>query len=257
MHTIGERLEEARKRQGLSIREAAEATKIRSDFLLNMESNLFNFPLPDIYRRGFLRVYATYLKLDPEKLLTDYHAIQLGSSRARRGRGSYGTLETPEAQENAAPAATAVEADEDEAPAPDAQTEAPAAVDPHQYFKIGAVIVGTIVLLLLLIAGTRALFNSGDKADAPIPVEQQGPVVYNYVFTAKDDISSLTVTNEGKKLFSGPVRRGQKVPVSFEGEVELLCTQRENLVIESDGKTFGIPGTGIVRAYLPPRTKAP
>ena len=33
MQSIGERLEEARKRKGISLREAAEATKIRSDFL--------------------------------------------------------------------------------------------------------------------------------------------------------------------------------------------------------------------------------
>ena len=33
MQTIGERLEEARKKRGLSLREAAEATKIRGDYL--------------------------------------------------------------------------------------------------------------------------------------------------------------------------------------------------------------------------------
>ena len=32
MQTIGERLEEARKRKGISIREASEATKIRSEY---------------------------------------------------------------------------------------------------------------------------------------------------------------------------------------------------------------------------------
>lgn len=255
MHTIGERLEEARKRQGLSIREASEATKIRSDFLLNMESNLFNFPLPDIYRRGFLRVYANYLKLDPEKLLTDYHAIQLGSSRARRGRGSYGTLETPESQETPAPAA--VEAETEEAIPEPVETSEPAAVDPHQYWKIGAVIVGTIVLLLLLVAGTRALFRSSEEPKAPVPVEQAGPVVYNYVFTAKDDIASLIISNEGKKLYSGSVRRGQKVPVSFEGEIEVLCTQLQNLTFEGDGKSGGWPTwNGIGKAYFPPRKKA-
>ena len=61
MQTIGERLEEARKRKGISIREAAEATKIRGDYLHKYESNQFDIKLPEIYVRGFLRTYANYL----------------------------------------------------------------------------------------------------------------------------------------------------------------------------------------------------
>jgi cytoskeleton protein RodZ len=55
MQTIGERLEEARKRKGISIREAAEATKIRGDYLHKYENNQFDIKLPEIYVRGFLR----------------------------------------------------------------------------------------------------------------------------------------------------------------------------------------------------------
>ena len=49
MQTIGERLEDARKRKGISIREAAEATKIRGDYLQRFESNQFDLSLADIY----------------------------------------------------------------------------------------------------------------------------------------------------------------------------------------------------------------
>ena len=48
MQSIGERFEEARKRKGISLREASEATKIRSDFLGNIEQNKFSFDLPEI-----------------------------------------------------------------------------------------------------------------------------------------------------------------------------------------------------------------
>ena len=68
MQTIGERLEEARKRKGISIREAAEATKIRGDYLHKFESNQFDIKLPDIYIRGFLRIYSNFLKLPGEKM---------------------------------------------------------------------------------------------------------------------------------------------------------------------------------------------
>ncbi len=97
MQTIGERLEEARKRKGISIREAAEATKIRGDYLHKFESNQFDLKLPEIYVRGFLRIYATYLKLPPEKLVSDYLALGLGEGGKPQGRGLnreiYGKIE--------------------------------------------------------------------------------------------------------------------------------------------------------------------
>lgn len=70
MRNIGERLEEARKRKGVSIREAAEAAKIRSDYPHKFESNRFDLNLADIYVRGFLRNYAHVLKLPAEKSST-------------------------------------------------------------------------------------------------------------------------------------------------------------------------------------------
>ena len=86
MQTNGERLEEARKRKGISIREAAEATKIRGDNLHKYESNQFDIKLPEIYVRGFLRTYANYLKLSGDKIVNDYTALGL-SDAAKNSRG--------------------------------------------------------------------------------------------------------------------------------------------------------------------------
>ena len=95
--TIGERLEEARKRRGVSIREAAEATKIRSDYLMAMEDSSMDIPLPEIYVRGFLQNYARFLKLDPEQLLTDYNAHRLRKSGgSSSNRPNFGRVELPE-----------------------------------------------------------------------------------------------------------------------------------------------------------------
>jgi cytoskeletal protein RodZ len=96
MQSIGERLEEARKRKGISIREAAEATKIRGDYLHKFESNQFDIKLPEIYVRGFLRTYANYLKTPADKIVSDYNALGLGeSSKASRNlnREVYGRLD--------------------------------------------------------------------------------------------------------------------------------------------------------------------
>jgi transcriptional regulator with XRE-family HTH domain len=107
---IGERLEEARKRKNVSIRESAEATKIRGDYLMAMEDNSFDIPLPQIYIRGFLKNYARFLKLDPNKILTDYDAFLLGrstpathahsGSRSASSRESLGHIEIPDERED-------------------------------------------------------------------------------------------------------------------------------------------------------------
>ena len=65
-------------------REASEATKIRGEYLNNFESNSFDINLPDIYIRGFLRSYANYLKINADKILTDYNAHLLGESKPAR-----------------------------------------------------------------------------------------------------------------------------------------------------------------------------
>ena len=74
MQTLGERLQEARQRLGVTLREAAEFTKIRTDYLQAMEASQFeSIPLADVYKRGFVKVYAKYLRLDDDKAAADFN----------------------------------------------------------------------------------------------------------------------------------------------------------------------------------------
>ena len=86
MTTIGERLEDARKKKGISIREAAEATKIRGEYLQKFEGNQFDIGLSEIYVRGFLKSYAFFLKMPADRILNDYASLGRGESKrpARR-----------------------------------------------------------------------------------------------------------------------------------------------------------------------------
>jgi transcriptional regulator with XRE-family HTH domain len=94
MQTIGERLEDARKKKGVSIREAAEATKIRGDYLQKLESNQFDIGLKNIYVRGFLRNYATFLRLPTERILSDFEDLGHGEARVRQpSREVYGRMD--------------------------------------------------------------------------------------------------------------------------------------------------------------------
>src|SRR5450432_604334 len=95
MQTIGERLEEARKRKGISIREAAESTKIRGDYLQKFEANTFAIDLPPLYIKGFLRAYSRYLELDPERQVSDLNALlaKEGKPARREHREVYGRVD--------------------------------------------------------------------------------------------------------------------------------------------------------------------
>jgi len=72
--TLGSRLEEARKSKGVSLREASEATKIRMEYLTLFESDDFDIPLPPIYQRGFIKIYARYLGEDADWFASEIQA---------------------------------------------------------------------------------------------------------------------------------------------------------------------------------------
>jgi cytoskeletal protein RodZ len=94
---IGNTLREARIRRGLSITEVETVTKIRSKYLEALEENDFEvLPGPTVVK-GFLRSYAVFLKLDPERVLTEYR------SQFEYHRDEIGALRTEMAQQRRSP----------------------------------------------------------------------------------------------------------------------------------------------------------
>ena len=88
---IGQKLEEARNRKGISIREASESTKIRGDYLSAFEAGNFDLSIPDVYLRGFVKLYARFLDLDQEAIVSDLD-IELGASPRKVSRKSLGSI---------------------------------------------------------------------------------------------------------------------------------------------------------------------
>ena len=74
MVEIGTALQDARTRKGLSLPDAAEATRIRVKFLAALEAERFGELPADVYARGFLRTYAEYLGLDGDILVSELNA---------------------------------------------------------------------------------------------------------------------------------------------------------------------------------------
>ena len=71
MPTVGEQLRQGREKQKLTIHQAAELTKIKSDHVRALESGQYDAFSAPVYIRGFVRTYARYLKLDEARLLAD------------------------------------------------------------------------------------------------------------------------------------------------------------------------------------------
>jgi cytoskeletal protein RodZ len=69
MPTVAEQLRAGREARQLTIPQVADATKIRTDHLRALEEGNFNLFSAPVYIRGFVRNYATLLKLDVPQIM--------------------------------------------------------------------------------------------------------------------------------------------------------------------------------------------
>ncbi|MGD0251242.1 MAG: helix-turn-helix domain-containing protein [Verrucomicrobiota bacterium] len=69
MPTVAEQLRAGREARQLTIPQVAEATKIRTDHIRALEEGNFNVFSAPVYIRGFVRNYATHLKLDVPQVM--------------------------------------------------------------------------------------------------------------------------------------------------------------------------------------------
>jgi cytoskeleton protein RodZ len=70
MSTVAEKLRQAREAQNLTVHQIAETTKIRTDHIRALEEGNLNMFSAPVYIRGFVRSYATLLKLDVKEIMS-------------------------------------------------------------------------------------------------------------------------------------------------------------------------------------------
>ncbi len=69
MSTVAEQLRAAREAQNLTVYQVAEITKIRTDHIRALDEGNYDVFSAPVYIRGFVRTYATLLKLDVPKTM--------------------------------------------------------------------------------------------------------------------------------------------------------------------------------------------
>lgn len=72
MPQIGDTLREARIRKGLSIKDVADVTRIRTRYLEALEQDDYEVIRGSTIVKAYLRNYATYLRLDADALVEEY-----------------------------------------------------------------------------------------------------------------------------------------------------------------------------------------
>ena len=72
---VGSLLRAQREALGLTLEQAEEATRIRHRYLEALEAERFADLPGEVYVRGFLRLYAEYLGLDPDEVLSRYRPL--------------------------------------------------------------------------------------------------------------------------------------------------------------------------------------
>jgi cytoskeleton protein RodZ len=143
---IGPLLEKKRLEKGLSLKEAEQATKIRTRYLKGLECE-DPTALPDpVYARGFLKTYANFLGLDGEQLSREFR-----DHRAPR-RERYLDYERPQRGEFDQPIIN------------------PGGVDDAERRRISGATIFTIVLAVLVLAVMiGALYYVGSRSTGNIP----------------------------------------------------------------------------------------
>jgi len=289
--TIGERLEEARKRKGVSIREAAEATKIRGDYLLSMEDNSFEINLPEIYVRGFLRNYASFLKMDDDKVIHEYDTLRMqGLSKSERRvaqltkQAASVDDEEVELPDTAAPTESlgrvdlpsnptfgdSIDSDFDEED--EEESKGFLDYDKSIYLKVaaglGAVVIFALIITLLvnLIGGDSPEINpevnntvvatpENNVSDTQTPASQADVSQEGpdeVVFVALGRVMIIVEQKkDNKRLYQGTLAQGERVSVNADGPIQVRYDNGDNLMVERHGRSYRMGQSGLGYNSLP------
>ena len=82
--SLGEVLRTARQKRRLSISQIAETTRLKATMIEDLERNDFSRVPAPIYGRGFLRMYAEAVGIDPRPLVEEYIRVYAVSRPAAR-----------------------------------------------------------------------------------------------------------------------------------------------------------------------------
>jgi hypothetical protein len=219
---IGPALRKARLLRGKSIEEASRETRIRADYLSALERERFDALLGEVYVRGFLRSYSSYLGLDSDKVLTVYNrhfgppASTLPKAPEAPLQGAGGRHQLPSLRGHPLP---------------------------------GGLLVSAALIALVAFAAA-GLFSRSKTAPPPatIPgVQATAGVLPQGVMVAVQALTPVhvTVLVDGKAtpVFDRVLRDGEGETFEGSTQIEILLDHGASAVIIVNGHGLGSPGS--------------
>lgn len=218
---IGPALRRARQMRGKSVEEAARETRIRAEYIEALEGEEFDSLLGDVYVRGSLRSYSTYLGLDPSKVLTVYNR-HFGEPQPTLPHVAPAPIRSPRS----------------------AHPHLPQLVRHHPSW---AFLIGVAMLILAafaaagLLSRTRGAPRAGAPASGAQAIDVQPPIV-EVAIRALQPVR-VTVTSDGHVVFQGMLHRDEAR--TFQGNVTVQVQMEKGGVaaITVNGHDIGKPGS--------------
>lgn len=272
MSNLGQQLQEARSRLGFSLKEVADIIHIRPEYLGEMEENTFNIPLPTVYVRGFVRLYAKFLKLNQDEMVELFnkrHAqIEFSSEvsadreslRETKSLGQF-TLPHPDSREEGIERGGGSRIFERYRASDD---------DSRSPWIYVAGIGAAVILVFAIVFSVRLLFfpTAADPVDsetalASQPGQTQTPQTRPAaaVESLREELIGLvakapvyvyvTQTKDREILYSGRLESGERKSLIRDGEISIACDKAENLIVEKGGIPVDLKGaTGKVQFLI-------
>ena len=95
MGTVGETLRNARLAKGVTASQAALVTRIKVQTIECLENDDFSKLAAPIYCKGFIKIYAEYLGLDPAPLIDQYKTLHGSPPTPTLGKDTGGVVVHP------------------------------------------------------------------------------------------------------------------------------------------------------------------
>lgn len=247
--SIGERLQQARQRLGLSLDEISEKLKIKKDILLNFEANKFTSKLPNVYTRGFFRSYVKFLKLNEASMWEEYAAVVGTDKSIENLTLGHLQIENSEAK---------IQDEEPQITELDAQENSAKFVKPVLQFVYFKWLIGCTLALLLLLIICCSLPKKSKTVTAENAIGSdeifnttQTPAYEEITLVALDTVQVFVrQENDKKRLFSGTLEKNERRAIAKEDVLQISFSDGDHLLIErSDGSSIRPqkPGRGWIR----------
>lgn len=235
---FGEKLKQARLELKLTTKQVAEEIKIREDFLKEFEKSNWDFALPDVYKRGFLRTYAEFLHLDPDDILA--LLPPQGDTQLENGDDIATVSPSPHLDD----ANSGIVEPTNETSTINEQREDTLAKKIQEklhsrYWQIG-LLIATLAILALLF---RSFFQ-GEREDPMESYLRQPPseitageVLPDKTLSiiASENVQVLVRCKESKeKLFSGYMKKGTSQEISYNEALQISFSDGGAIVIRKD-----------------------